>query len=76
MPNQAAATIPNFRTMNVGGIDRAARMIIGGVLCLITTTSDAIGLWGLIGTIPLVTGFMCYCPLYSLLGINTRRTTA
>ncbi|MET0379689.1 MAG: DUF2892 domain-containing protein [Spongiibacteraceae bacterium] len=28
-------------------------------------------LWGLIGIVPMVTGLLGYCPLYTLLGINT-----
>jgi hypothetical protein len=28
-------------------------------------------MWGLIGIVPLVTGLIGNCPLYSILGINT-----
>ncbi len=30
-----------------------------------------VGLWGYIGIVPLVTGALGICPLYTLLGINT-----
>lgn len=59
---------------NVGNVDRTVRMVLGTVLFLISATSNKIGLWGLIGIIPIITGFMRTCPLYSLLGINTCKT--
>jgi len=34
-------------------------------------TPDSLWWWGLIGIIPLGTGLMGYCMLYTLLGINT-----
>jgi membrane-bound ClpP family serine protease len=63
-------------SLNVGGIDRAARIIIGTVLLLISMTTNSIGLWGVLGMIPIVSGFMRYCPLYSLLGVSTRPAVA
>lgn len=56
---------------NVGGIDRTLRITIGAVLYLISCTSNLIGLWGLLGLIPLITGFMRFCPLYAVLYFNT-----
>ncbi len=57
-------------TRNEGNLDRAARAIVGA--CLIgATLAGAIGPWGWIGVIPLVTSAMGWCPLYSMLGINT-----
>ena len=56
---------------NVGNVDRTIRMVVGTALFLVSATSNSIGLWGLIGIIPIITGFMRTCPLYSLLGINT-----
>jgi len=56
---------------NVGGIDRIARITLGAVLFSMTAGSDVIGLWGLLGVIPLITGFMEYCPLYAMFGICT-----
>ena len=57
-------------TSNVGGIDRIARILAGLVLLALTLTGT-IGVWGWIGVVPLLTGLMGYCPLYSVLGINT-----
>lgn len=58
-----------FKT-NVGGIDRVLRIIIG--LALIgLTLAGTIGVWGWIGVVPLLTGALSTCPLYSVLGFNT-----
>ncbi len=55
---------------NVGGIDRMARIAVGLILLGLVAAS-VIGLWGLIGLIPLATGGFGFCPLYKPLGINT-----
>jgi membrane-bound ClpP family serine protease len=56
---------------NVGGIDQKLRITIGIVLFVISATTNLIGLWGLLGIIPIITGVMRFCPLYPILGINT-----
>ncbi|MDP3136407.1 MAG: DUF2892 domain-containing protein [Burkholderiaceae bacterium] len=56
--------------VNEGAIDRSLRVIVGLVLLGLTATGY-IGMWGYIGLIPLVTGAVGICPLYSMLGINT-----
>ena len=59
---------------NVGRIDQIIRVIIGiGVLSLLLILPGDARWWGLIGLIPLVTGIIGYCPLYSLLRISTRK---
>jgi membrane-bound ClpP family serine protease len=58
-----------FKT-NVGGIDRALRIVIGLAL-IVLAAMGTIGVWGYIGVVPLVTGLMRSCPVYSLLGMNT-----
>jgi Protein of unknown function (DUF2892) len=55
---------------NEGGLDRALRVIAGLVLIGLAA-SGAVGVWGYIGLVPLATGLMGWCPLYTLLGINT-----
>ena len=55
---------------NVGGIDRMLRIVLGLVLIGLTL-AGTIGVWGWIGVVPLATGFISFCPLYPLLGINT-----
>ena len=58
-----------FKT-NVGGIDRIARILAGLVLLALTLTGS-VGAWGWIGLVPLATGLLGSCPLYSILGFNT-----
>jgi hypothetical protein len=56
---------------NVGGIDRALRISIGAALLAVSMTSHLIGLWGVLGMIPLISGFMRFCPLYAIVGYST-----
>lgn len=60
----------NIMKANVGGIDRALR-IVAGLGLVGATLSGAIGVWGWIGVVPLATGAFGYCPAYRLLGLNT-----
>jgi hypothetical protein len=55
---------------NVGGLDRAARVALGLALLAMTLTGT-IGAWGWIGAVPLATGALGTCPLYSMLGFST-----
>ncbi len=61
---------------NVGGVDRALRIAIGAALFAVSCFSNAIGLWGLVGVIPLLSGFMRFCPLYALVGFSTCKQVA
>lgn len=55
---------------NVGGIDRIIRIVVG--LALIgATLAGAIGAWGWIGLVPLLTGIFSRCPAYKLFGLNS-----
>ncbi|KJS45351.1 DUF2892 domain-containing protein [Roseovarius sp. BRH_c41] len=58
---------------NVGSIDRALRILLGlGLLIGFFFNRDSAYSWlYLIGVIPLVTGLMSSCPLYSILGLST-----
>lgn len=56
--------------LNVGGIDRILRIIVGLVLIGLAVTGT-VGWWGYIGIVPLVTGLFRFCPAYGLLGMNT-----
>ena len=56
--------------INEGVIDRSLRVIVGLVLIGLAATGK-VGVWGYIGIIPLVTGAVGMCPIYSLLGINS-----
>ncbi|MGM0701009.1 MAG: YgaP family membrane protein [Pseudomonadota bacterium] len=57
---------------NIGCIDKAARIIIG-ILLIALTVTGTIGAWGWIGIVPLATGIVNFCPVYRLIGINTRK---
>jgi hypothetical protein len=55
---------------NIGKIDRIIRLVIGAVLLLLAFELQSIAL-SIIGVIILTTGFIKFCLLYKLLGINT-----
>lgn len=56
--------------LNVGGIDRTLRIVVGIALIALAATGT-VGWWGYIGIVPLVTGLFRFCPLYSMLGMST-----
>jgi len=55
--------------LNVGGIDRIARIVIGLVLIGLTLTGT-IGVWGWLGIVPLATGAIGWCPPYAMFGFS------
>jgi hypothetical protein len=55
---------------NEGGLDRGLR-IIGGIALLSIAFIGPKTPWGYVGVVPLLTGLIGWCPLYSLLGFNT-----
>lgn len=57
---------------NEGKLDRALRVIVGLVLLALVFTGPQTP-WGWVGLVPLLTGIFGYCPLYTVLGINTCR---
>jgi hypothetical protein len=59
--------------LNVGGIDRIAR-IAAGVVLLGLAATGTIGVWGWIGVVPLATGAIGWCPPYAIFGWNTCST--
>jgi hypothetical protein len=57
---------------NVGGIDKVIRIVAGlAILSLVFILEGSARWWGLVGVVPLFTGFFGVCPAYALLGINT-----
>lgn len=55
---------------NEGGLDRILR-IVAGLVLIGLTLNGTIGVWGWVGVVPLATGALGWCPLYSLLGLNS-----
>ena len=55
---------------NEGNVDRALRVIAGIILISLVFVGPQT-VWGWIGLVPLVTGLVGTCPMYSLLGINS-----
>ena len=66
-------------TCNVGGIERPIRIVVGivalgiGAFAGLPPVATAAAL--VVGTIALVTGAIGYCPLWTILGLNTCPTT-
>ncbi len=62
-----------FKT-NEGTVDRVVRVIVGVALLVwffYDNTTGALHYAKLLGVVPLVTGLVGTCPIYSLLGIST-----
>ena len=59
-----------FLQSNVGVWDRATRLA-AGVLLISLAAMGAIGPWGYIGFVLLLTGVMGTCPIYSLIDFST-----
>jgi hypothetical protein len=60
--------------VNVGGLDKILRIVVGIVLLslvFILKDGESLWLWGLIGIVPLATGLLSRCPLYTVIGVNT-----
>ena len=55
---------------NVGGIDKWLRILLGAALIVWAVTGGPAWTW--IGVVPLATALFNFCPLYRLLGIDTR----
>jgi hypothetical protein len=57
-------------TRNVGTIDRIARFAIAAATLPFAFVGPATP-WAFLGAIPLLTGLIGYCPLYSVLGFSS-----
>lgn len=64
-------------TRNVGGADRAVRLIVGSLLVAVPIVVELPGWWGLlpfvIGVVLVLTGAFRYCPVNRLLGVDSSR---
>jgi hypothetical protein len=58
---------------NTHPIERALRVVAGLILLSLAFWGPS-NRWFLLSIIPLATGFIGWCPLYTVLGINTCKT--
>jgi hypothetical protein len=54
---------------NVGTADRVVRILIGIAAIVVGIVMHS--WWGLLGLLPIATGVIRFCGLYTILGINT-----
>ncbi len=57
-------------TKNEGNLDRVLRVVVGAAAISLVFIGPETA-WGWLGLVPLITGLVGTCPVYSLLGINT-----
>lgn len=55
--------------LNVGGIDRTLRILVG--IGLVTWALLDGPVWAWIGIMPIITGAFGFCPIYPLLGFSS-----
>lgn len=60
--------------INEGAADRVIRVVVGLVLLALVFVGPKTP-WGWVGLVPLLTGLAGICPLYSVLGFKTCRTS-
>lgn len=56
---------------NMSKTDRSIRIPLGILILLVGIYYQS--WWGAIGLIPLLTGLVSFCPLYSIIGISSRK---
>lgn len=64
---------------NMGSIDRIIRIMIAAIFAILYFSNVITGTIGIIllvvSAVFLLTSFLNFCPLYSILGISTRKKT-
>ena len=60
---------------NVGPVDRGLRVVLGAAILSLAFVGPQ-SPWAYLGLMPLLTAAIGWCPLYSVLGINTCHTKA
>ena len=55
---------------NEGRFDRGLRVVLGAALISLVFLGPETP-WGWVGLLPLITGLVGYCPMYTPFGINT-----
>lgn len=70
----------NIITINVANWERVVRIVLGIVLLYLGWAGVVTGTLGdvlkVLGFIPLLTGLVGWCPLYSLFGFSTCKSSA
>ena len=68
----------SIMSKNLSSIDRTIRLVLAAVIVGVSLQQQLSGtpllLWSLLAVVLAGTGTFGYCPLYALLGINTRRS--
>lgn len=63
--------------INIGTPERRIRLILGIILLILPFLAKLTGLWLwlslIVGVVLIVTGLLCFCPAWSIFGIDTRR---
>jgi hypothetical protein len=62
---------------NVCGVDKRVRIVVGALvlaLTLIGPFTQILYPWGIIALVPVVTGLMGWCPVYSVFGFKSCKT--
>lgn len=65
--------MPQLLPHNEHVVDRALRIVLGLVLLSLVVVGPHT-LWGLVGLVPLTTGLVGSCPLYTVFGFSTCAT--
>lgn len=60
----------SFLRVNEHPVERAVRVVLGLTL-IAMAMMGTVGAWGYIGVVPLLTGAIGSCPLYSVFGFST-----
>ena len=61
----------NLLPKNEATIERVIRVVLGVVLLSLTVVGPQT-MWGLLGLVPLFTGLVGSCPIYTVLGFSTK----
>ena len=57
--------------VNVGSVDRVIRFILGAVIIILGFYFKS--WWGVVGIVPIATAAVNFCPVYSLIGVSTKK---
>jgi len=61
----------NAMKMNVGGIDKILRILVGVALIAWALLGGPV--WAWVGIVPLATGLIGFCPVYPIFGWSSKK---